>query len=152
MLHRISKTTIAKWQPPYKEPWELIDPYSSLEDVGDTTSDEIEHETTEHTTMLNTVDLPHDPGCNVELTYNLRERSSRRHNPRPRRSHSLNINYNVNIPFKDVPLSPVRPSKKHKPIPHGPSLERMSAQGKHTEAPIVSHPIKHRTVLKAKQA
>ena len=149
ILNRISETTIAKWQPPHKESWELIDPYLSLEEVGDTTSDETDREALENIATMNTVNPPNDPVCNVVVSYNLRERSSRRYNPRPSRLNSLNIDYNVDIPFKDVPPSPARPWKRHKPIPQGPSIEKMSAQGKHTKAPTISHPIKHKILLKA---
>ena len=46
-LHKLSPTEIKNWSNSKSstEDWQNLDPYSSLEDMGDITSDELEHVT-----------------------------------------------------------------------------------------------------------
>ena len=48
-MHRITSDTISQWKPIRLEPWETIDPYSSLEDIGNTSHSTSDDESSSHT-------------------------------------------------------------------------------------------------------
>ena len=42
VIHKLTMDIVTQWGPLKQDSWKDIDPYSLLEDVGDTTSDEVE--------------------------------------------------------------------------------------------------------------
>ena len=131
-IPKLTQNDIDNYNKVLVETWRDIDPYSDLEDVGDTSSDE-----PPHTTDIQ-VENPKD---SLLTGYLLRDRPERRSNTRPSRMGSHSVKYTDPIySDSDIPCSPKR--RKIKPVvSSGPSASRIAARGKRSEPPSRTHPI-----------
>ena len=89
VINKLTPQTILEWSGKHKPTWQDLDPYSSLEDVGDTGNDTASSITDENAPPR----LPH---------YELRARSSRKQNSnRPVRMATQSLSYTDMFQFKN---------------------------------------------------
>ena len=137
VLHKVSPSTIAQWQTKSNvKSWENIDPYSSLEDVGDTMSDELQKDNGEP-----------DTKTELEPTAPIKSRL-RKHKPircdsgHPAQKASKNISYRNKYEELDLPPTPKRPKRPDVIGKSGPSADRIAACNRKSLPLNVTHPIR----------
>ena len=130
VVNKLMPNVITQWEQPSCESWMDIDPYSSLRDVGNTSSEESRS-------------LP-EPAPNASnpamRQYSLRTQTKvQLGSGRPSRKARAHVNYADPVPDWDL-SSPTKATKKvTRPDPHGPSSNRISALNKSTLHPKVCH-------------
>ena len=129
VINKLTPQTVLEWTGKHKPTWQDLDPYSSLEDVGDTGND------TASSVMDENVP-PHPPH------YKLRARSSKKRNStRPVRMTTQSVSYTDMFQSKNEELPFKKPKKRVSQTLSGPSEARMRAKHKPTVHPKVTHPI-----------
>ena len=118
VVNKISQNIISHWSKPVCEPWQDIDPYSSLEEVNSLQASDTNDDV-----------LPEDPVTSMVSTY----RYSLHEGPksvsvslRPQRKARNNISYLNPYVTLDLPPSP-RKERKHIPHESGPSKQWIAA-------------------------
>ena len=143
-LQKLSKREISLWDKSEKvDAWKDIDPYSDLEDMGNS-----DHPTSDD-------GVTSEEKLNV---YHLHDRKSgakeKRISTRPSRRASNSIKYTYSDDTSDSDKhiakgTPVKKPIKPRANPSGPSKERIAARGKRSIPPLITHPIPTSKPLKA---
>ena len=140
-IQKISPVEIASWGHPKVDDWCNPDPYSSLEDVSDTTSDKVDQKAPSPPLS----DADSDTSA-PDLRSRLRKRKPiHADTGRPTRSVSKNVNYKLEDDSLD--LKPKnRKVTKHCHLQSGPSADRIAAQSRKSIPPARTHviPIKRK--------
>ena len=127
----MSEVEINQWcKKNNSDSWKGLDPYSSLEDIGDTTSDEIANQRQGDNDAISEPEIiispirsrlhTRIPVCTITV--------------RPRRSSSNNVNYTNKYDDLDLPPSPTRKKVNHRAKP-GPSDDRIAARSRKSVTP-----------------
>ena len=140
-LNKLTEANVALWKKPDLA-WQDIDPYSSLEDVGDNSSSEHAQEMDKRELNQQSESL-----SEPETSYDLRDRKKRRSNLRSVKCKSYKKYYgDLDL---DMPASPKKCRKLATSACSGPSKERIAARGRRTQTPAVSHLIPRKRALKS---
>ena len=127
VLNKLMAQTMSDWSEKWKPSWQDLDPYSSLEDVGDTNSD--------------TAPNNHDTQTS-QTRYGLRVwQPLMRQSNRPVRSATKSISYTAMFQDTDDQPTLKKPKKHVPPILSGPSKAMMLARNKPTVHPKITHPV-----------
>ena len=135
------ETEIASWNPSMKiNSWEDIDPYSGLEDVGNSSdSEQPSEKVAESTSSMESE--------NANIKLRLCTRKPVRHNTgRPTRKALRNVNYEDFL--QDDTAQTTKKSKPHLIALSGPSESCIAAQCKHTQPPSRTHNIQVKRLVK----
>ena len=135
-LPKLSATEIENWSGSKKdeEDWRNLDPYSSLEDVGNTTSDEVEAE------PCSPINPDQDTSITDIKTWLHERKPIRRLSGRLIRKASKNANYALD---EDDGEPACRRNTPNKYVYHqsGPSADRIASQTRKSIPPKQTHPI-----------
>ena len=138
-LLKLTDQEISLWDKSVRpDAWKDIDPYSDLEDVGNTSND----------ITSDSKDVQHEQ--EADKKYDLRIRTVKPRIPsRPLRRASASVKYTQNDSDNDITALPRKKPCKPRVDPSGPSTARIAARGMRSVAPITTHPIRVHQPLKA---
>ena len=128
-INKLTPDLLYVHQPSKQSP--SIDPYSNLEDIGDS------HSETHDVPTNQTAEEPWK-------TYNLRTRRNitTRHSDKPLCSNRTEINYaDLFKSDSDADTAKEKKSKRQTPVPKSPTSSRIAAQGIKSEPPKSKHPV-----------